>query len=126
MGYVIKTIRKEVGEVSEEACYHFEVFEDFIAFEKQEEDSLSEVALINTPPVEESEHADQCDEYDGCVTEIIEGEKYRIKGDDMSGHNFGVGDIVEAKENSDEHGFAFCETEEEGCYVHVSEVEPVD
>lgn len=130
MGFVFKTIRKEVGEVVEEVCYRFEMFEDFMAFEKQEkresEDGalcrVQEDALVNTPPTKEST---RCDENVRSVTEIEEGEEYRIIDDYITGHGFSVGDIVVAREHSGEKEVAFCEKGDEGWYVHVSEVEKV-
>lgn len=130
MGLVFKTIRKEVGEISEEVCYHFEVFEDFMTFEKQEkhegEDGalcrVQEEVLSNTPPTKEST---PCDENIRDVTEIAEGGEYRIMDDYISGHAFSIGDIVVAKEHSDENGVALCEKGDVGWYVHVSEVEKV-
>lgn len=130
MGFVIKTIRSAVGEVNEDVCYHFEVFEDFMAFEKQEkmsgDDSPEEVALITTLPVEESEYETYCGDDPRCVTEIIEGKKYRIKGNDVSCHNFSTGEIVTASEDSNHNDEALCETEKERWWVHASEVEPID
>lgn len=126
MGFVIKTIRSAVGEVNEDVCYHFEVFEDFMAFEKQEKDSLRDVALIAAPPVEESGYVGTCDDYAGRVTEIIEGKRYRIKGNDVSCHNFSTGEIVTASEDSNHNDEALCETEKERWWVHASEVEPID
>lgn len=130
MGFVFKTIRKEVGEISEEICYHFEVFEDFMAFEKQEkhesEDGalcrVQEDALVNTPPTKEST---RCERSHRSVTEIAEGEEYRIVDNYISGHDFSIGDIVVAKEHSDGNGAALCVKGHVGKYVHVSEVEKV-
>lgn len=110
MGFVSKTIKKEVGEISEEVSYHFEMFEDFMTFEKQEK----------------VESDSFCNETSVPVIEIVEGEKYRIKGDYISGHYFDIGEIVTASADSDTKGNAFCETEREGWFVHVSEVEKVE
>lgn len=115
------------GEVSEEVCYHFEVFEDFMSFEKQEKsESVVNEKMITTPPVEESKYATHCDDKVRCVTEIIEGKKYRIKDDYISGHDFSIGEIVVAKEHSDDYGQAVCTNGVVDWYVNVLEVELVD
>lgn len=137
MGFVFKTIRKEVGEISEEVCYHFEEFEDFMTFEKQEKSEsedgalcrAQEEALSNTPPTKESTPCDEnlrgVTEIVEGVTEIAEGEKYRIIDDYITRHGFSIGDIVVAEEHSDENGAALCVKGYVGKYVHVSEVEKV-
>lgn len=97
MGVVTKTHTQMVGDVVEQIQYYFESYEDFIKFEDTKHE----------PPD------------GGTSVDVVEGRKYEVL-DNISGHEFPLGEIVIAECVMD--GVVRCSDGQETWYLDFKEL----